>query len=425
MRRPSLLALVTLLVQVASQGSPRRARQGVSTTPADQASLLPSSPQGLAQVSKVAVRCTKKAMEVRVEFDAPFTGVVYSKGHFEQPECRHVQADATPGNSFEFVIRADRCGSSKVERKTKDGESYIENTIVVQNEPRIQEWSDSARRLRCSWDSNIDRTVSSSISVNQLEVQQARYAGSSAADSYMDVQLGRGPFSPPVTGLVRIGDTLTLVVYTLGADLDVLVKDCLAHDGDPRRAVQLTDARGCVAKPKLLGPWQKTRNTGATGASTIAFAYLKAFKFPDKVEVYLECNIEMCRRKCAEPCTKSKRSRRQLSNESSSTLHHVVEPARVARGIRVVAPEDLDPLQPSSAAPGWPSRAPSTGDVCLSLPGFVTALSAVLAILLSSCVLSALLYLRVRQLTSDHAPGGGKSKSVPPPEFVRKVRRVP
>ncbi|KAH7982375.1 hypothetical protein HPB52_004289 [Rhipicephalus sanguineus] len=140
-----------------------------------------------------------------------------------------------------------------------------------------------------------------------------------------------------------------------------------------------------------------------------------------QVEVYLECNIEMCRRKCAEPCTKSKRSRRQLSNESSSTVQHVVEPARVARGIRVVAPEDLDPLQPSSTAPGWPSRAPSTGDVCLSLPGFVTALSAVLAILLSACVLSALLYLRVRQLTSDHAPGGGKSKSVPPPEFVRKT----
>ncbi|KAK8771141.1 hypothetical protein V5799_025615 [Amblyomma americanum] len=411
MKQPSLLALAALLVQVASQGSPRRARQGTAPDPG--AALLPSSPQGLAQVSKVAVRCTKKAMEVRVEFDAPFAGVIYSKGHFEQPECRHVQAEAAPGNVFEFVVKADRCGSSKVDRKSKDSESFIENTIVVQNEPRIQEWSDSARRLRCSWDSNIDRTVSSSISVNHLEVQHARYAGSSAADSYMDVQLGRGPFSPPVTGLVRIGDTLTLVVYTLGADLDVLVKDCLAHDGDPRRAVQLTDARGCVAKPKLLGPWQKTRNTGATGASTIAFAYLKAFKFPDKVEVFLECNIEMCRRKCAEPCAKAKRSRRQLLNEST------VEPARVARGIRVVAPDDLDPLQP---APGWASRAPSTGDVCLSLPGFVTALSAVLAILLSSCVLSALLYLRVRQLASDTA---GKPKGVPPPEFVRKVRRVP
>lgn len=155
-------------------------------------------------------------------------------------------------------------------------------------------------------------------------------------------------------------------------------------------------------------------------AGCMAFSVETNKRPVSQVEVYLECNIEMCRRKCAEPCTKSKRSRRQLVNESQ----HVVEPARVARGIRVVAPEDLDPLQP--AAPGWPSRAPSTGDVCLSLPGFVTALSAVLAILLSSCVLSALLFLRVRQLTSDHAPsGGGKSKSVPPPEFVRKVRRVP
>lgn len=119
--------------------------------------------------------------------------------------------------------------------------------------------------------------------MDQLDVISARYAGSSAADSYMDVQHGHGPFSPPVTGLVKIGETLTLVVYTLGSDFDVHVKDCVAHDGDLSHAVQLTDAQGCVAKPKLLGPWQKTRKTGATGASTIAFAYLKAFKFPDKV----------------------------------------------------------------------------------------------------------------------------------------------
>ncbi|KAM7281768.1 uncharacterized protein ISCGN_006017, partial [Ixodes scapularis] len=92
---------------------------------------------------------------------------------------------------------------------------------------------------------------------------------------------GRGPFSAPVTGLVNIGETLTLVVYALGSD--VRVKDCLAHDGDLGHTLQLTDAHGCVAKPKLLGPWQKTTKTGATGASTIAFAYLKAFKFPNKV----------------------------------------------------------------------------------------------------------------------------------------------
>ncbi|XP_029827932.2 uncharacterized protein LOC115313153 [Ixodes scapularis] len=357
----------------------------------------------MAKLVKVAVRCTRAALNVRLEFDHPFRGLVYSKGHFGDPECRHVHGDSTPGaaesrRTFEFAVRADRCGSTKVERKPREGDSYLENTIVVQSELGIQDWSDSARRLRCSWDSNTERTVSSSISVDQLDVIAARYAGSSAADSYMDVQHGRGPFSAPVTGLVKIGETLTLVVYALGSD--VHVKDCLAHDGDLGHTVQLTDAHGCVAKPKLLGPWQKTTKTGATGASTIAFAYLKAFKFPDKVEVYLECNIEMCKRQCSELCSGARRSKRQGLNESSG----LAEPARVTRGIRVVAPDDAPEHD------DWRSGRLATGDVCMSLPGFVTSLSAILALLLGSCLASVSLLVRVRQLAAlPTSPAATKS----------------
>lgn len=104
--------------------------------------FLPQLSADVPKVTKVAVRCTKSALDVRMEFDHPFRGVVYSKGHFGDPHCRHVQANALKNSDsrtvFEFVVQADRCGSAKVERKPREGDSFVENTIVVQNEPGIQ-----------------------------------------------------------------------------------------------------------------------------------------------------------------------------------------------------------------------------------------------------------------------------------------------
>jgi hypothetical protein len=39
--------------------------------------------------------------------------------------------------------------------------------------------------------------------------------------------------------------------------------------------VKLTDERGCVLRPKLIGAFQKTRDTGASGASIIAYAFFQ------------------------------------------------------------------------------------------------------------------------------------------------------
>lgn len=47
------------------------------------------------------------------------------------------------------------------------------------------------------------------------------------------------------------------------------------------------------SKPKLFGPWQKTTQTGTSGATLLVHNVLRAFKFPDKNQVYLKCDIEV------------------------------------------------------------------------------------------------------------------------------------
>ncbi|OQR67427.1 hypothetical protein BIW11_13536 [Tropilaelaps mercedesae] len=363
--------------------------------------FLPQHDPHVAKLLNVDVRCSRESLDVVMTFDSPFHGVVYSKGHYSDAQCRYQHQPPNPtevphpspdsATQMHFTLYPDRCGSRLVEGP-QSGETYIENTVVVQHTPGIQSAVDTARAVRCVFEprsgpgSVVSRTVSSSLSVDVLDVISVTYSGDSV-DSYLDVQLGKGPFhANPVNGLVKIGETLTLVVYIHGDDYDVHVKDCIAHDGNVANAIRLSDERGCVSAPKLMGPWQKTRETGTTGASSIAWAYLEAFKFPDKLEVFIECNIEICKLQCQydpHECLvgrkrkSSSRKKREIashvgSNSSSTTaaLHRVgssltggeegvflgdteqltdmrendqeqlAESAHLMRGIRVVAPED-------------------------------------------------------------------------------------
>lgn len=89
-------------------------------------------------------------------------------------------------------------------------------------------------------------------------------------------QAGKGPFAPVANGLVKIGETMTLVVTVDGdPGFNVLVRECVARDNVPESGnqLQLTDNQGCVAKPKLFGSFQTTTNP-ATG-SLIAYAYFQ------------------------------------------------------------------------------------------------------------------------------------------------------
>lgn len=54
--------------------------------------------------------------------------------------------------------------------------------------------------------------------------------------------MGRGPFAPSASGLVKIGELMTMVVEVEGpAQMDILVRQCIAHDGTNDNTIDLTD----------------------------------------------------------------------------------------------------------------------------------------------------------------------------------------
>lgn len=131
------------------------------------------------------------------------------------PECRYV-AENSGQTKYSFTVNLDSCGTEFInDFEGEAGQAYLENVLVLQNEPGIQEVWDTVRRVRCLWEGNINKALTVSLSVDMLNQEIVTFSGDTAT-AKLDIQVGKGPFAPAATGLVKIGEPMTLVVSVEG-----------------------------------------------------------------------------------------------------------------------------------------------------------------------------------------------------------------
>ncbi|CAK1543393.1 unnamed protein product [Leptosia nina] len=296
-------------------------------------------------IHAISVDCGKEMMTINIEFNKPYNGIIYSQDHFKENDCVYVRANSNRAK-YSFTVSLNTCGTRFFSDFENEGQAYLENVLVLQNEPGIQEVWDHIRRVRCLWEGNLTKQLVSSLSVGMLNQITSNFSGDTAM-ARLDIQTGKGPFAPEANGLIKIGEIMTLVVSVTGdAGFDILVRECIARDADNNNVVPLTDSNGCVLKPKLFGAFQKTRDTGNTGASIIAYAYFNAFKFPDEMDLIIQCEVELCKTDC-DVCpnpgsTDPRRKRRDVIHVGNRTMEPVTT---IGKGLRVVFAEDL-PIEP-------------------------------------------------------------------------------
>lgn len=421
----------------------------------------PAPTPDMPKIVSLDVKCEKSLMKVYLGFDKPFYGIVFSKGHYSNVNCVHLPA-GLGRTSVNFEISIHACGTAG---NTENGlygygaesgsGTYFENIIVVQYDPQVQEVWDQARKLRCTWHDLYEKSVTfRPFPVDMLDVVRADFAGDNVG-CWMQIQVGKGPWASEVSGLVKIGQTMTMVLAIKDDDskFDMLVRNCMAHDGK-RAPIQLVDQRGCITRPKLMSRFTKIKNFGAS-ASVLSYAHFQAFKFPDSMEVHFQCTIQICRYQCPEQCSES-----PLLLESQGLLdpHHSptsnahpdsayalpppiplpleaylqaaagrprderrrksreVIPQKavgVNRIIRVVSTGDLtfsigdesgNGELPGGSTMVFPVRnesGPSAATmICMTTLGFVVTLVILLAVLLLSCILSTYLCLRLRPFSA-------------------------
>jgi hypothetical protein len=97
------------------------------------------------KIKHLQVQCEKTHMRVNIEFDRPFYGMIFSKGFYSDQHCVHMKPGA--GHlSATFEIFLNSCGMSSSANHnanqygapTPSG-SYVENTIIIQYDPYVQE----------------------------------------------------------------------------------------------------------------------------------------------------------------------------------------------------------------------------------------------------------------------------------------------
>jgi len=259
------------------------------------------------QIKHLQVQCEKTHMRVNIEFDRPFYGMIFSKGFYSDSNCVHLK----PGSghlSATFEIFLNSCGMSSSSNHNGNGYSsptpsgsFVENTIIIQYDPYVQEVWDQARKLRCTWYDFYEKAVTfRPFQVDMLHAVTANFLGDNL-QCWMQIQVGKGPWASEVSGIVKIGQTMTMVLAIKDDEnkFDMLVRNCVAHDGK-RAPIQLVDQHGCIVRPKIMSKFQKIKNFGPS-ASVVSFAYFQAFKFPDSMNVHFQCVIQVCRYNCPEP----------------------------------------------------------------------------------------------------------------------------
>lgn len=257
------------------------------------------------QLQDIQVQCERDAMKVTIKFNSPFNGIVFSKGFYSDLACVHVKPNSG-ANSAVFVIAKGSCGLTSSGNPDAYGQpnpsgTFVQNTIVIQYDPQVQEVWDQARRLKCTWYDFYEKSVTfKPFSVNRLNAVTANFLGDSL-QCWMQIQSGKGPWAGEVSGIVKIGQTMTMVLGIKDEDekFDMLVRNCVAHDGK-RSPIQLVDDRGCIQRPKIMSSFQKIKHFGSS-ASVVSYAYFQAFKFPDSMNVHFQCVIQVCRFSCPTP----------------------------------------------------------------------------------------------------------------------------
>lgn len=114
----------------------------------------------------------------------------------------------TGKSQFVFNIYYDKCGT-----KPDNHGKFYENTIVVQYDEELIEAWDEAKRLRCEWFNDYEKTATktSPMVISDLDIVELNFHGDNV-DCWMEIQEGKGPWAAPLNGIAPLGSPLTMVI---------------------------------------------------------------------------------------------------------------------------------------------------------------------------------------------------------------------
>jgi len=305
------------------------------------------------RVQHIEAECQDDYMKIRVGFNGTFTGLVYSAGYAYDPDCLYI--NGTGRDYYEFYIQLNRCGTLGKNTHHEDNrksptKNFMWNTVTVQYNPLIEEEFDEHFKVTCEYGYDFWKTVTFPFLDVEVATGNPVVFTLTPPECYMEIRYGYGTQGNRVTGPVRVGDPLTLIIYMRSKydGFDIVVNDCFAHNGATKK-IQLIDEFGCPVDDKLISRFRGSWSDSGV-YETQVFAYMKTFRFTGSPALYIECDVRMCHGRCpSQPChwrnIKNTRKRRALpssSNTSESSQAALSENVNLFQSLRVLQEGETD-----------------------------------------------------------------------------------
>lgn len=151
-----------------------------------------------AKIEKLNVQCSQQGIQVTVDFDSPFDGLIYSRGHFSDPKCRYVEANSR-SQTFSFLVPSQWCGT-----QNDNLSSTLSNILIFQMDETVQEIWDTAKKVSCQTGGQQvaarkqgKMVIFKPLTVGMLDVQHHKMSPTDALDCWMDIQKGAFPNVSP------------------------------------------------------------------------------------------------------------------------------------------------------------------------------------------------------------------------------------
>ncbi|XP_064485439.1 uncharacterized protein LOC135397805 [Ornithodoros turicata] len=322
----------------------------------------------------------------------PFKGVVYVQDS-PTTQCRRV-GDGT--RTLRLDIPRRSCGIQISENE--DGELLYEVLLYVQYDKLVQQAVDEVVAVKCAPQRQIvvRGSMRHHVSDAASHLPNDNYKHeeiTNDVDSWMDILQGSMPFVKPVTGYVNVGEEMTMVIKIrhTGVETKSRVTECVAHDGSQELLQELTDDHGCSLDTSILPELTEVLNP-VTGFK-VFYATFKAFKFPDRDHLHLQCKVLICNKTCPIPsCNAESTTERYIrSLHRKDGILNKLDVSKSFEVKTVVVEQYGTPLADRATAMDFSQQ------VCLSFSRMILILAVTAVILTSSLVISICMCVRARQ----------------------------
>uniref|UniRef100_A0A0N4V337 ZP domain-containing protein n=1 Tax=Enterobius vermicularis TaxID=51028 RepID=A0A0N4V337_ENTVE len=229
------------------------------------------------------ISCKENDLSLDIVTSQPFRGNIFVKGRAREPSCRQ---SYSANSSNLYSLSLGKCGMQRLRSVNPRGVNFVVTVIVSFHPAGFITKNDRAFHVKCFY-METDETVTSGINVSTIPTVELHDTLKMPTCVY---SVRKDSPNGPELSFANVGERVYHVWECSGADMGMLVKNCVVTNGEGERHIVLDDVFRCSTDPALLSELQYDRSLMS------AFAQSQAFKYADSNQLFFTCQIRLCQK---------------------------------------------------------------------------------------------------------------------------------